>query len=73
LPLIVYNVSQRKQEDLANIMQTLTQTQQNVLNAIQAILDNPSNATIEKQAARLTQEERDKLLEIASLVTASRQ
>ena len=54
-------------------MQTLTQTQQNVLKAIQAILDNPSDATIEKQAAGLTQEERDKLLEIASLVTASRQ
>ena len=59
--------------NLAHIMQTLTQTQQNVLNAIQAILDNPSNANIKKQAAGLTQEERDKLLEIASLVTASRQ
>ena len=54
-------------------MQTLTQTQQNVLNAIQAIIDNPTDATMESQVEALTKEERAKLVEIASLVAASRQ
>lgn len=54
-------------------MQTLTQTQQNVLNAIKAIIDNPTDSNMESQVEALTQEERTKLVEIASLVTASRQ
>ena len=54
-------------------MQTLTQTQQNVLNAIKAIIDNPTDSNMELQVEALTQEERAKLVEIASLVTASRQ
>ena len=53
-------------------MQTLTQTQKNVLNAIQAIIDNPTDENMELQAEALTKEERAKLVEIASLVAASR-
>ena len=54
-------------------MQTLTQTQQNVLNAIKAIIDNPTDSNMESQVEALTQGERAKLVEIASLVTAARQ
>ncbi len=66
-----YNNANKR--NLAHIMQTLTQTQQNVLNAIQAIIDNPTDENMESQVEALTQEERAKLVEIASLVAASRQ
>ena len=54
-------------------MQTLTQTEQNVHDALKSIINDASNANIELQTKALTKEERDLLLRIADIVATPKQ
>ena len=62
-----HNANKRK------IMQTLTQTEQNVHDALKSIINDASDANIELQTKALTKEERDLLLRIADIVATPKQ